>query len=116
MIQGAIKSIKGGSGGGHGGASEANGVPVRDYGADQESSSADKAETLEAVLQTFRQKHEELITEEAAAVAAHDNLVQAKEQLIEEKTKAKETKGELISSTTAKMGEVQANLARDGAQ
>jgi hypothetical protein len=120
MIEGAIKSIKGGTsgaGGGHGAAASANGVPVRDYGGeDGRETSADKAETLEAVLQTFRQKHEEMITEEAAAQQSHDEIVLAKEGLIEEKEKSKKTKAELIGTTTAKMGEVSANLARDGAQ
>jgi peptidoglycan hydrolase CwlO-like protein len=120
MIEGAIKSIKGGTsgaGGGMGAAGESNGVPVRDYGGEEgRETSGDKAETLEAVLQTFRQKHEEMITEEAAAQAAHEEIVQAKENLIEEKIKAKKTKEELIGSTTAKMGEVQANLGRDSAQ
>merc|ERR1719326_1781459 len=54
--------------------------------------------------------------EEAAAQALHEEIVQAKETLIEEKLKAKKTKEELIGSTTAKMGEVQANLGRDSAQ
>ena len=72
MIEGAIKSIKGGTsgaGGGMGAAGEANGVPIRDYGGEGgRETSGEKAETLEAVLQTFRQKHEEMITEEAAAL------------------------------------------------
>merc|ERR1719502_2021805 len=120
MIEGAIKSIKGGTGGaggGHGAAQEsAGGVPVRDYGGEEgRETSAEKAGTLEAVLQTFRQKHEEMVTEEAAAQAAHEEIVQAKNDLIAEKLKAKKTKEELIGSTTAKMGEVQANLGRDSA-
>merc|ERR1719214_73648 len=41
---------------------------------------------------------------------------QAKNDLIDEKAKAKKTKEELIGTTTAKMGEVQANLGRDSAQ
>merc|ERR1719160_785204 len=57
-----------------------------------------------------------MIQEEAAAQAAHEEIVQAKNDLIEEKLKAKKTKEELIGSTTAKMGEVQATLGRDSAQ
>merc|ERR1719352_860628 len=96
MIEGAIKSIKGGTGGaggGHGDAREsAGGVPVRDYGGEEgRETSGAKADTLEAVLQ-------------------------AKNDLIDEKAKAKKTKEELIGTTTAKMGEVQANLGRDAAQ
>jgi predicted nucleic acid-binding Zn-ribbon protein len=121
MIEGAIKSIKGGTGGAGGGQGDAQesagGVPVRDYGGEEgRETSGAKADTLEAVLQTFRQKHEELIQEEAAAQAAHDGVVQAKNDLIDEKAKAKKTKEELIGTTTAKMGEVQANLGRDAAQ
>merc|ERR1719326_1418037 len=54
--------------------------------------------------------------EEAAAQALHEEVMQAKNDLIEEKLKSKKTKKELIGSTTAKMGEVQANLGRDSAQ